>query len=89
LDSDQDRIENNDMVRKLYEKYLKLLVNICDNYALLEKYNTSPNDLIKTKQNLLETFTLIDAALDKAENKDEAEIEAEVKNIEEVLTKNG
>ena len=89
LSSDQDRIENNDMVRKLYERYLKLLVDICNNYAVLEKYNTAPNRLSKTKQNLLETFALIDAALDKAENKDEVQIEAEVKNIEEVLTKNG
>ena len=89
LSSDQDRIENNDMVRKLYERYLKLLVDICNNYAVLEKYNTAPNNLVKTKQNLLETFALIDAALDKAESKDEAEIEAEVKSIEEVLTKNG
>ena len=89
LSSDQDRIENNDMVRKLYERYLKLLVDICNNYAVLEKYNTAPNSLSKTKQNLLETFALIDAALDKAENKDEVQIEAEVKNIEEVLTKNG
>ena len=89
LSNDQDRIENNDMVRKLYERYLKLLVDICNNYAVLEKYNTAPNNLIRTKQNLLETFALIDAALDKAESKDEAEIEAEVKSIEEVLTKNG
>ena len=89
LSSDQDRIENNDTVRKLYEKYLKLLVDICNNYAVLEKHNTDPNNLIKTKQNLLQTFALIDAALDKAENKDEIEIEAEVNNIEEVMTKNG
>lgn len=89
LSSDQDRIENNDTVRKLYEKYLKLLVDICNNYAVLEKHNTDPNNLIKTKQNLLETFALIDVALDKAENKDEIEIEAEAKNIEEVMTKNG
>ena len=89
LSSDQDRIENNDTVRKLYEKYLKLLVDICNNYAVLEKHNTDPNNLIKTKQNLLQTFALIDAALDKAENKDEIEIEAEVNSIEEVMTKNG
>ena len=89
LSSDQDKIDNNDRVRKLYERYLKLLVDICNNYAVLEKHNTSPGSLNKTKQNLLETFTLIDAAIDKAEIKNDVEIEAEVRNIEEVLNKNG
>ena len=89
LSDDQDRIDNNDRVRKLYERYLKLLVDICNNYAVLEKHNTAPNSLIKTKSNLLETFALIDEALDKADSKDDVEIEAEVKNIEEVLTRNG
>ena len=64
-------------------------MDICNNYAVLEKHNTSPGSLSKTRQNLLETFALIDAAIDKAENKDEVEIEAEVKSIEEVLNKNG
>ena len=89
LSDDQDRIDNNDRVRKLYERYLKLLVDICNNYAVLEKHNTAPNSLIKTKSNLLETFALIDEALDKADSKNDVEIEAEVKNIEEVLTRNG
>ncbi|MBO7676750.1 MAG: hypothetical protein J6S49_04475 [Erysipelotrichaceae bacterium] len=88
ISDEQDRIDNNDTVRKLYEKYLKLLVDICDNYALLEKHNTDPKSLIKTKKNLLETFALIDAALDKADIQGDSEVEAEVKNIEEVLTKN-
>ena len=89
LNRDQNSIDSNDRIRKLYDRYLKLLVGICENYAVLEKHNTDPKNLLKTKQNLLETFALIDAALDKAENKDEVEIEAQVSNIEEVMNKNG
>ena len=87
LSSNQDNIDNNYTVRKLYEKYLKLLVEICNSYAVLERHNTDPNNLIKTKSNLMNAFALINNALEKSENRDEIEFESEVENIEQVLNK--
>ena len=86
IKNNESQIDSDERYRRLYENYLTLLVDICKNYALLEKLNNDPASLSKTKKSLLETLALINAAFGKLEYNEEPE--AETTTVEEVLNRN-
>lgn len=83
--NNESKIDNDYQIRRLYENYLGMLVEICKNYAVLEKHKTDENSLINTRKNLMETLMLINTAFKKIKNLEDEEEESEVKTIEEVL----
>ncbi len=89
MEDDIAAIEDYDKVRKLYDNYLGMMIGILDNFQNLEKYEKRPEELAKAKQQLLQSFELIDSAFEalktgKAEEKFE-ELEADVTTHEEIV----
>jgi len=89
MEDDIAAIEDYDKVRKLYDNYLGMMIGILDNFQNLEKYEKRPEELAKAKQQLLQSFKLIDSAFEalktgKAEEKFE-ELEADVTTHEEIV----
>ena len=83
-----DQIDDYDKVRKLYDNYLNMVMDILNNYRNLEKYEKRPEELKKASDQLLQTFALIDSAFEalksgKAEEKFE-ELDADVQSLEEI-----
>ena len=75
-------------MRKLYDNYMDMLVEILKNYATLEKHEKRPEELNKAKEKLLQTFELINSAFDalisgKEEEKIE-ELEADTQSLEDI-----
>lgn len=89
MEDDIAAIEDYDKVRKLYDNYLGMMIGILDNFENLEKYEKRPEELEKAKQQLLQSFKLIDSAFEalktgKAEKKFE-ELEADVTTHEQIV----
>ncbi|MBQ6492843.1 MAG: hypothetical protein IJI92_03135 [Erysipelotrichaceae bacterium] len=83
-----DQIDRDDQMRKLYDNYMDMLVEILKNYATLEKHEKRPEELNKAKEKLLQTFELINSAFDalisgKEEEKIE-ELEADAQSLEDI-----
>ena len=83
-----DQIDRDDQMRKLYDNYMDMLVEILKNYATLEKHEKRPEELNKAKEKLLQTFELINSAFDalisgKEEEKIE-ELEADTQSLEDI-----
>ena len=89
MEDDIAAIEDYDKVRKLYDNYLGMMIGILDNFQNLEKYEKRPEELAKAKQQLLQSFKLIDSAFEalktgKVEEKFE-ELEADVTTHEQIV----
>jgi len=89
MEDDIAAIEDYDKVRKLYDNYLGMMIGILDNFQNLEKYEKRPEELAKAKQQLLQSFKLIDSAFEalktgKAKEKYE-ELEADVTTHEQIV----
>lgn len=89
MEDDIAAIEDYDKVRKLYDNYLGMMIGILDNFENLEKYEKRPEELEKAKQQLLQSFKLIDSAFEalktgKAEEKFE-KLEADVTTHEQIV----
>ena len=89
MEDDIAAIEDYDKVRKLYDNYLGMMIGILDNFQNLEKYEKRPEELAKAKQQLLQSFKLIDSAFEalktgKAKEKFE-ELEADVTTHEQIV----
>lgn len=79
-----------DKLRKLYEHYLSMLVEILDNYEMLERHKADEAQLKEAKDRLLQTFSLINGAitglLENKEGEEFDELEAESKTAQEMLS---
>lgn len=84
-----EEINNDDQFRRLNDYYVKMLVNIVDNYNSLDKNEDDKNKLLSTKQNVLESFNLINNAFDSLYNQEENtfdKLESEVISLEKLAS---
>lgn len=78
----------NDKLRKFYDNYLGMLVEIVDNYEVLERHQSDTAELAAAKTKLLETFDLINKAIAALESENKSrEAEAELEDLDTILKK--
>ena len=85
-----DNVSSNEKIRRLYDNYLPMLIKICENYEILEHDQTDVDSLRKSKDNLIETFNMINSAYSSIFNEKELNfdsLDSEVKYMDEVLLK--
>ncbi len=84
-------IDQADKIRKLYDHYLPMLVEITEEYVRMEGHDKKIVDIEPSKKRLLDTFTLIENALDSFGQKEEIEyfdeLEAQRTDVKSVLAK--
>ncbi len=86
----ETRIEGNvDKLRRLYDHYLPMLNGIISNFITLESHDKKIVSISQAKNQLLETFDLINAAFDSIGSKEETfeQLEASVQTANAYLNK--
>ncbi len=91
-DAEAGIIDHSDQLRKLYDHYLPMLVQITDDYITMEGHDQSIVDISSSRQRLLDTFVLIDSVFTSMGSEEEAigieELDADVQKVNALLAKN-
>ena len=91
-DAEPEIIDHSDQLRKLYDHYLPMLVQITDDYITMEGHDQSIVDISSSRQRLLDTFVLIDSVFTSMGSEEEAvgieELDADVQKVNALLAKN-
>ncbi len=84
-------IDNTDKIRKLYDHYLPMLVQIIEEYIVMESRDRRIVDISSSKKKVLDTLTLIGSALDSFGAKEAVEyfdeLEATTQDASALLAK--
>lgn len=84
-------IDNTDKIRKLYDHYLPMLVQIIEEYIVMESRDRRIVDISSSKKKVLDTLTLIGSALDSFGGKEAVEyfdeLEATTQDASALLAK--
>lgn len=82
-----------DKVKKLYDYYLPILIDILEKYKKLQDNPTSSNELKKSEAQLIKTIVLINEALktiaDSMHEDDYMNINADINTLQSLLQKDG
>ena len=93
MEKQLDSAADNDKLRKLYTHYVPMLAEIIRNYRDLDEGIPSERERNNSKEQLMQTFDLIDAAfasLNQKEDQDFEKLETSSESMEQLLqTKNG
>ena len=92
IDNEDNIYDHSDRLRKLYDHYLPMLLQIVSDYITMEGHDKKLVDLSSSKRRLLDTLKLIDSVFLSFEKDEEPEgldlLDADVVKVNALLEKN-